>query len=330
MNGAFANGNSDVADLKFGIDNAILLSAADYTSNVTDLDDQEGSTKIRFALLASKSSDTKNITAYKDEKHVISSYDVTFTAVKKEALKTFDTAEIGNVYMGDFNGYASTQADYNKTLKVYGYTADGLKVHLPDKYYKVSSDADEAQVVLEANGEKAGDATLTSVDLTKKDSGKYLEKADTKEVNVRFTIIHTGDTIDRKATLTKATPVVTTVELSNADGKQSKTLGVLDFGSVNNSDVTVDAAALQGKIVAKDQYGVVAMMSGSGAKQTPRINISKIKTVTGGFTVTDNGTTAAAATVNKVAVDNKTTATVTFTFPGGKEFKAKLYAKVQK
>ena len=29
-------------------------------------------------------------------------------------------------------------------------------------------------------------------------------------------------------------------------------------------------------------------------------------------------------------VDNKTTATVTFTFPGGKEFKAKLYAKVQK
>ena len=68
-------------------------------------------------------------------------------------------------------------------------------------------------------------------------------------------------------------------------------------------------------------------------KQIPRINISKINTTVAGaangFTITENGTTTPAATVNQLSGKaNKTTATVTFTFPGGKEFKAKLYAKV--
>ena len=331
VTGVEVNKNTDDG----GTDDAKITAATTGESTLAETSEA----KVRFYLTTAarfkagnEGEDTTSIytsgaTSKYNQNLVLSTYDVTFSAVKYGDIKTFEVADITPVYCGKdtvTNAKSSAGTDlaaYDKSFDVKGVTADGTKVNIPETStgnsssvnYVVSTaskDTNVVAVLTETKG-KIKAANLVGTD----DAKKALYDKDSIEESITFTIGGSltsicGQEIEKKVTLTKAKPQVKEVKIK--DSKEA----------VAATSITTDAyTAIQGQIEAKDQYGVdIAAV----AFAKPRVTISNLKDKDEGnstkLAVTKNGQDGA-------SLDNWATGDsvlLKLTFDGGFVFTTKF------
>ena len=218
---------------------------------------------------------------------------VTFTKVDQSAYASYEVADLGTMYK---NTSGTTDAKYNKTLKVYGVKADGTKVLLPVGDYDVTTDGK-----LEYNGTALADeATDKYVAADFKDaSGNYKDI----KVNVLVTVNDASGAaaaiVEKELLVSNKTPEVKTVTLDSdlvANGKATITAGAITNATLNKYVSEL-----------KDQYGVVI-------NDSPVITITNLSKVDGSaLTVVANGSTGTSITGAKMG--DKFTAT--YKYPSG-------------
>ena len=275
-----------------------------FTAQVNDVVVTDSETALASAATAAGTSKVK-FTLYKTTSGVakeVSSYEVEYNTVAEGDIKTYEVADIGNVFAGKYVANSTENnaiTDYNKTFDVKGVTADGIKVKLDDDWY--SATANKA-----LTGVTYKDGEITTVDLS--GTGDPLEKVDSTEVTVTFTF-NDGQKIEKTVTFTKEAPKAVSAKIADNDE-------VIDVAAAS-----LTATNIVAELEVKDQYGVKLI----GTK--PRITASNLKGSNFKVTKGTNGTDALAFDSSTGTVDAGYTADLVFTFDGGFTFSAKLQVK---
>jgi hypothetical protein len=275
-------------------------AAAGFTTVITATD-VATSTTVTLEGLTVKAGTTKGTEAVTFALQGVtgSATDVTFRVVDRSEFVNYEVADISTIYANEATFTAPATDKYNKTLAVYGITADGKKVKLPATEYSVhetSAYLSYASGVLNATKD---------IDDTKTFEGS---------ADVIVTINATGTEFKKTVTISEAAPKVETVVVKNAAGTAVTALDyTLEATGFEKTDIT--------GIVVTDTYGV----ENSALATVDRITFSNLKEKEGNTTPVVfelNGTGSAVA--KGLSVGDTFDATVTV---GGKTVKLAVTVK---
>lgn len=240
------------------------------------------------AVVASGTSNNQTVT-FTIAGEPASSRNVVFTRVAQSAYTSFEIGEIGTMYGGAVN------ADYNKTVKVYGVTSAGTKVQLPSSDYVLSSLTTGLGV------------TGSAITVTSPSSFDFGTASAPKEAKASFLVTIQDANVSgaalqilsKEVTLSGVAPKATTLTLDTDLVSAGKaTLTITSGASITASAIT----AVVEEVV--DQYGVDWMAA-------PSITITNVTKATGSnFAVAVNGSTA--PVISGAIRGDKFTATINY------------------
>jgi len=225
--------------------------------------------------------ETTSYTGAKTNNTQVGSYTTTLTNTKDSKFVSYDVNTIDTLYNG-----SNSDNNYKKSVEVKGVLSNGEKVALvAGTDFKVVPGENVAAGTSDADIKAANNLFATGTDETK--TGKY-----------SVVINYTGETIEKKVTIAKATPTTATVAFADGYTKKGVNITASNLNASATSAVsyfmTSDGSTAY-IIKAKDSYGVDATVDAVGKVTLVDSNseqmiytVSDIDTVAG--TVTNNGT----------------------------------------
>ncbi|WP_431029101.1 S-layer homology domain-containing protein [Lysinibacillus sp. LZ02] len=245
----------------------------------------------------------KVLNALGQEVNTNPSIDIKFSAVEFADFKSFEVDSIGTVYFDTKALTPATPADYEKTLSVYGITANGKKVKLPSAYFKVK-DAKNVS----ADEDVDGKITITGNAKGKIDLDANTVQPESIEGSITVVINQNGEEIVMPVTVSAATPKIGT--LSILDARDKKRTYIDAYDTVVSIDDIIESTTVNGDkafyLQAEDQYGIEYEGSTLEGKIT---SITFTDLDSDGAVITNNGKKS--ASINNFEIGDSVTAKVT-------------------